>query len=245
MHHIVAIGGGSLADGETWDIDRRIVQLTGTKHPRAVFLPTASDDRESYCLEFEQVYGRKLGCRTDVLRLRATRPSAARIERTIARSDLIYVGGGNTLKMMMTWRRLGVDALLESAGRRGAVLSGSSAGANCWFRYGCSDSRKFTTPEDWTFIRVRGLGLIDAVACPHYHVEHREKPFENIIRAYGGVGIALDNNAALELVGDRCRVIRSDAAAKAYRLYKQRGTIVTEPIHLGERAWSLGDLIKT
>jgi hypothetical protein len=31
--------------------------------------------------------------------------------------------------------------------------------------------------ELWNYVRVRGLGLINAIHCPHYHTEHREQDF--------------------------------------------------------------------
>ena len=84
-----------------------------------------------------------------------------RVARRIRQADLIYVGGGNTLKMMRRWRHLGVDRLLQQARKQGTVLSGVSAGANCWFQYGSSDSMKFYRPRDWKFIRVREGDLVE------------------------------------------------------------------------------------
>ncbi len=118
-------------------------------------------------------------------------------------SDLIYVGGGNTYKMMKIWRRFGLDTVLAEAASRGTVLSGLSAGAICWFRYGRSDSRYFSSAE-WNYIRVSGLGLINAVYCPYYHSQKRESNFSQLITKRGGIGIACDNNAAIEIVGERC-----------------------------------------
>ncbi len=65
------------------------------------------------------------------------------------------------------WRRLGVDKLLKSAYENGAGLSGISAGAICWFDSGHSDSMSFYNPRKWEYIKVRGLGLINGVLCPH------------------------------------------------------------------------------
>lgn len=48
---IVAVGGGIGRPGtrvETLAIDRETVRLTGKKHPRLLFVPTASGDSESY-----------------------------------------------------------------------------------------------------------------------------------------------------------------------------------------------------
>jgi dipeptidase E len=60
-------------------------------------------------------------------------------------ADIIYVGGGNTLKMMTLRRKLGVDKALQQALKKDIILSGLSAGSICWFDYGNSDSRKFTS----------------------------------------------------------------------------------------------------
>ncbi|PJC37072.1 peptidase E, partial [Candidatus Peregrinibacteria bacterium CG_4_9_14_0_2_um_filter_53_11] len=54
----------------------------------------------------------------------------------ILSADLIYVGGGNTLKMMLRWKRFGVTTLLKQAYRKDIVLAGVSAGSICWFEYG-------------------------------------------------------------------------------------------------------------
>ena len=54
--------------------------------------------------------------------------------------DVIYVGGGNTANMLAVWRLHGVDA---DAGRGVAArdrAGGRSAGANCWFEAGSTDS---------------------------------------------------------------------------------------------------------
>ena len=139
---IVVIGGGQLRRLETLPIDRRIVELAGRKRPGALFIPTASGDPEEYIHSFHDVYGRRLRCRTDVLTLTRNRPAPREIAAVIRRADLVYVGGGNTYRMMRIWRRLGVDRLLREAAGRGTVLSGLSAGAICWFRIGHSDSRR-------------------------------------------------------------------------------------------------------
>ncbi len=64
---IVAIGGGELKHGETLPVDRAIVKLAKKKRPRALFIPTASGDALGYWETFQAVYGKKLGCQTDVL----------------------------------------------------------------------------------------------------------------------------------------------------------------------------------
>ena len=57
----------------------------------------------------------------------------------------------------------------------------------------------------WQYIRVKGLGLIDAFCCPHFDSEttgkKRDQDFRDMVQRYGGTGIAIENNCALEVVG--------------------------------------------
>ncbi|MGH9703455.1 MAG: Type 1 glutamine amidotransferase-like domain-containing protein, partial [Candidatus Acidiferrales bacterium] len=166
---IVAIGGGNISTRGTAVIDREIIRFSGKKLPRLLFVPTASSDSEIYCEHIHEYFGKFLKCKTDVLRLIADHPSNGQIRKKILSADIIYVGGGNTLKMMRLWRRLGVDNFLRRAYRKGIVLSGISAGAICWFDSGHSDSMSFYNPRKWEYINVKGLGLVKGIHCPHYN----------------------------------------------------------------------------
>ena len=225
MGKIVAIGGGDITARETLAIDREIVALTGAARPRALFIPTASSDSRDYWHAFDDVYGRELGCETDVLYLLGVNPTAEELEERILGSDLVYVGGGNTLKMMRRWRRLGVDRVLEEAYRRGVVLSGLSAGCICWFSWGHSDSMASYHPADWSYIRVRGMGLLDALACPHFDSATKGVPrrddFEAMMRKHRDVGIGIDDWCAIEVVDGAYRVITSRPGAGAYQLVRR------------------------
>lgn len=237
---IVAIGGGDIRTKGTARIDREIIRLSNKKHPRLLFVPTASSDSGRYWQHVQEYFGKFLRCRTDALFLLTERPSTAQIRRKILGADVIYVGGGNTLQMMCTWRRHGIDDLLRSAYENGTVLSGISAGAICWFDSGHSDSMSFYDPREWDYINVRGMGLIDGIFCPHYNGMTRgiprRKSFRNMIRRTGGVGIAIENNCAIEFLDGRLyRVIRSNSYARAYRLHRRGAAVVAEQIQQEER----------
>ena len=232
MGTIVGIGGGGMEALETLEIEKRVVELTGRADPKALFVPTASYDSVERWEVFRGLYGRRLGCRTDVLYLLNRNPDQGGLEERILSADLIYVGGGNTLKMMRRWRRFGVDDLLREAHGRGIVLAGRSAGLICWFKYGHSDSMAFYHPERWSYVRVKGMGLIDATGCPHYDGDTdgvpREEDFQQMTSKYPEVGIGIDNQCALEVVDDSFRVITSRDGPGAYKIYKQRGGLVTQ-----------------
>jgi dipeptidase E len=247
----VALGGGSVVLGQTLAIDRELLRLTGRRRPSVLLVPTASDDDADYERAFRLVYERRLGAEVGVLRLRRDLPASRAlsgwlptVDRAIRRADLVYVGGGNTLRMMRLWRRLGVDRMLKRACEVGTVLAGISAGAICWYESGHSDSLRFYHPDDWRYVRVRGLGLLPGIFCPHYDGEHRDRDFQAMIRRDGGVGLAADDGCALQFSGPTWRVIASRPGAAVHRVTRLReGGVATERLEPDRRFRPLHDLV--
>lgn len=238
MGNIVAIGGGDLSTLATEPIDRTIIELSGKSSPHALFIPTASSDSVEYWETFDRAYRVAYGCATDVLYLLGPTPDPSEVARKIERADIIYVGGGNTLKMMRRWRRLRVDALLRDAHARGAVLCGVSAGAICWFDSGHSDSMSFYHPDDWDYIAVTGMGLVKGLSCPHYNGETagvpRRQSFHDMVRKKSGIGIAIDNDCALAFVDDGYKVLSAAPDASVYTLFVRNGEFTERRIEAAE-----------
>jgi dipeptidase E len=244
---IVAIGGGEIRTRGTAPIDREIIRLSNRKNPKLLFIPTASSDSQRYWNRVQENFGKFLKCKTDVLFLIKEQPSREQIRRKILSTDIIYVGGGNTLQMMRLWRRFGVDKFLRAAYEKGVVLSGISAGAICWFDSGHSDSMSFYNPKEWNYINVKGLGLIKGIHCPHYNSRTRgvprRKDFRDMIRKTGGIGIAIENNCAIEFIDGRFyKVITSKPHSRAYKIFKAGGEVITEQIRREKRLAPLESL---
>lgn len=231
MGTIVAVGGGDIKKFETLKIDKEIIRLTGKISPKVLFIPTASGDSEDYITNFKALYEKKLKCNISVLTLLRNRPTHNEIKEVILSTDVIYVGGGNTLRMMKLWRKLGLDNLLKKAYDKGIILAGVSAGAICWFTYGHSDSRKYSSGKGADFIKVRGLGLYGYIFCPHYHKEKREKSFAEMMKKNKDfIGLAADNNAALKIVDGKISLLKSERSGKAYEVVVTGRNVTLEPI---------------
>lgn len=217
MGKIVAIGGGELRLGETLVIDKFIVDFSGKNRPKTLFIPTASKDNKGYVEVFNKVYKDELGCDTDVLALLEGEYEDSVIEEKILSADIIYVGGGNTAMMIDVWERNNVVTYLKKAYEKGTVLSGLSAGAICWFKYGHSDSNRFDGNDEWDFIITKGIGLIDAAFCPHYNEAGRNS-FDKMLKTVNLRGIASENNSAVVIEDNKYKIIKSNAEAKVYLL---------------------------
>lgn len=236
MGKIIAIGGGEIGRPgypvETTRIDKEIIRLPGQRHPKLLFVPTASGDAAGYIKAVKKHFGARLGCRVANLLLVKKAPTKTLIQKMILGSDIIYVGGGHTGKMLKIWRRYGVDNILRQAYRRGIVLSGLSAGAICWFRYGLSDWGQFQEKNKvHDYKRLRGLGLINLTVSPHHWREKRRRAaLIKIMKRTPGVGLALDDCAALEIIDDKYRIITSKFFAKVHKVYFGKGKLYYKPL---------------
>jgi dipeptidase E len=146
--------------------------------------------------------------------------------------------------MMKIWKKCEVDKILREAYQKGIVLSGVSAGSICWFRWGNSDSRRFANPNA-DLIKVSGLGLINALHCPHYDFEKDRKPdLKKMMKKTSGVAIAIDNCCAIEVIDDKYRIISSKVSANAYRVYWKANKYRQEKIKKEKEFRSLKELLK-
>ena len=219
MGKIVAIGGGEISEKETLEIDRAIVRLTGKLNPAALFIPTASGEPDGYIASFEQVYGELLGCKTSTLKLIGEESSEIQIREKILSADIIYVGGGDTERMLDIWQSKQVNKYLAEAYQKDIVLSGLSAGSICWFKYGHSDSLSYRTGKQQDFFKIDGLGFVEGIHCPHYTEEARQKDFDAMVSENNEIGIALDDNCAIEINNGQFKILKSNPLAKAFKVF--------------------------
>lgn len=244
---VIAIGGTEigpmLANGKTAPnrlehVHKEVIKKANKTNPRILYIPTAKDDRDDYIAGFTYYCG-QLGCQNiDVLKLLDKSTSWSKAKRKIEAADIIYVNGGNTKRMIAWWKRYGIDELLKAAYKRGVVMTGHSAGAICWFEYGCSDSFYKGRP-----FRVSALGIFPAVLCPHYDSEPvRQQSLKKIMkRLPSKIGIALGEESALEIVDNHYIVLSNTKNATVQRTYWKRGEYI---VAHAPRTGEIGLLLK-
>lgn len=165
--HIIAIGGGGFGrnPGEGF-IEKYILDQTNKEIPNICFIPTATGDNEAYKVNYYSTFS-KLNCNPVHLDFFKRTPN---LEKLISEQDAIFVGGGNTKSMLAVWKDWGLDELLHKAYKVGVVMSGVSAGANCWFERSVVDSWE----EDLKVIDC--MGFVKGSYCPHYDEEPLRRP---------------------------------------------------------------------
>ena len=213
MKAIIPIGGGEISLKSTLKIDEYIVSLIKKETKKVLFIPTASGDMVSYIEKFKAYY-ESLGCEVDTLLLSQTQNDNL-IRSKIFSSDIIYIGGGNTARMMRIFKRNKVNEYLLMAYEKGIILTGLSAGAMAYFTNGYSDSNRSTNPEA-SLSLVKCLNIIPYCFCPHYNEEER-KSFDEFVVSKGFNGLALEDDVALVYIDDEIKgVIKANENNEGY-----------------------------
>jgi peptidase E len=201
---IVACGGAVFAD-EALPLRQFILSLGRQPNPRVCFLPTATGDHPESVARFYRVAS-ELECRPSDLPL--FQRTVDDVEAFLAEQDVIWVAGGNTANALAVWRVHGVDAALRRAWEEGCVMTGASAGMNCWFEASVTDSFSLSRLEGLR----DGLGWLAGSACPHYDAEEMRRPVYRELVATGfpagyaaedGVGLVFEGTELVETVSWR------------------------------------------
>ena len=149
------------------------------------------------------------------------------IDEILSWADIIYVGPGNTEFMLSKWREFSIaEKLRKIYEEDGAVLSGMSAGAICWFTKGYTDSEAFTGKEDWKCEVISpDTGVIDLMFCPHYQNWERHG-FDSEVEKSQMNGLALTDGAMATWDGKELRYYFSLKNAKAITFTRENGALI-------------------
>ena len=217
MGTIVAIGGGNVAAGETIKIDKTLRWLTGKKKPTMLFISTASPNEPRYSQSMIHHFS-AMGFTVSHLNLILDSYADAEIRSMIVDSDIVYIGGGDSIRLYHVFRSMKIDCYLREAYDKGVILAGISAGAMIWFSYGHTDSLSFYT-KDWSYSRFGCLGYIRALFSPHCSGERRADLDRMYKSGESFPGVALEDRTAMVYRDGVCTVIREDEGVNGYVYY--------------------------
>jgi cyanophycinase-like exopeptidase len=188
---LVLLGGGSWDDSET--IHSQAISAILDESPIA-FVPAANPD-PTYGEAFLSYYG-ELGAPpgyvVPVHDQKSARDPAN--YRRLAQAGLIFIGGGDTSRLIEAVEGTPVIEAIAEAFDSGAVIVGVSAGAMLLGKWGLSsDTGKVLPGWGW---------LSDSIIVPHYTTE-RSLQVRNALQRYPEtVALSIPDNVALALGPD-------------------------------------------
>ncbi len=226
MKKCVLIGGGDTGRGETTyttkEIDEEIVKMTEKENPNFLFIGLASSHADSYYDTMKKIY-KDLGCTTVYLKKSNLVNNPDIVKQKINDADIIYICGGDTVKLLDHVKEYKIEDLLLEAYNKGTVLAGMSAGAILLSTKGFSDSLIVRNESDKHEF-IKGLNFVNINFCPHYHSNPiKTKELEEYLSKNNDEVYSLENNTALKIIDDKISIIKSDKKSKVYLVsYKDK-----------------------
>jgi len=206
---VIAIGGNGFTSATSPGLDDLVLGAIPGGVRRIGYVGSAAGDDPVRIGHFHALVAPRVAL-ASVFDRRAT---AAQAARWAAGLDAIYVGGGDTARLLSEWRAAGIGDVFASAGRDGVVLAGVSAGAACWFE------RALVRNAAGLLEPIACLGLLPGSACAHYDAEpERRARFTAAIAAGalpGGIGIE-DGVAVAFARGAPPRAFSAEPGRRAY-----------------------------
>jgi dipeptidase E len=223
---ILAMGGGGFTSrpGDP-ALDELVLELSGRREPRVLFLPTASGDPTEQIASFHATYGTRAALAT-VLSLFRRHGDPRPLREIVLAHDVVYVGGGSMRNLMAIWAAHGLDLVLREAWESGIVLAGLSAGAMCWFEGGVTKS--FGPPGV-----TAGLGFLPGSLTVHADGEPERLPLylEAVRSGELPGGWAADDGVGLVFHGtELARVVSARPGTAAVRVDAVGGELVRSRI---------------
>jgi len=201
LEKVFLAGGGNEVDSKA--IDDRFVQVINEKCLNGIgYIPLAqnSEKHQSGFDWFRTTFSGRVG-KIEMLD----------VVSRITVGDLhnigsVYIGGGDTIRLMTRLREQGFDAVLSQFIREGGLVYGGSAGAIILGK------SLLTAPEssNYNIDDFSGLNLLSgySIAC-HYSQEYRDRYVEIAKRINGSIiaiseksGVLFDGNE-FEIIGDK------------------------------------------
>lgn len=188
------IGFGGCGADDRW-FDRRIVRYlirsSGRPHPRVGVISAAKGGPDGGTEILAASY-RRAGATVTLLNIQDLREDVQRdsdsgrssVSGLATALDIIHVEGGNLELLLERFRRSGLTTTLHRAWQAGVLLTGTSAGAACWFEHAIGASMFHGLEQDDEVFRLlEGIGFLPGVLCVHGDRQpERRRSFQAALR---------------------------------------------------------------
>lgn len=163
---LVFYSGGS--DDENTLLDKKMIELSGKKNPQITFIPSSSYFIESDFMEFAEQFQKYRV--NNLINFPVDVEYSEILKNEVLKSDIIFLGGGNTFYFLKHLRKSGMLKELKAFVKRGGVLAGLSAGAIMMTQ----NIETASFPEfdkddnDENLKNLKALNLVNFDFFPHY-----------------------------------------------------------------------------
>lgn len=183
-------------------LDKHLIKLSGKSNPTITFIPSSSYFIESEFMEFATQFqkyrvNKLINFPVDV-------EFSDVLKEEVLKSDIIYLGGGNTFYFLKHLRRSGFLKELKEFVKKGGILAGLSAGAILM----SSNINMAAIPDfdrddnDENIKNLSALNLVKFDFFPHYK---NSKRYDTALKEH-----SLSHSTRIYASADGCGIIVDD-----------------------------------
>lgn len=228
----IVCGSGDLSKHFTEDntkpilgpIARYIISLTCKNRPKFCFVGTASGDSPVWINKFHEACGNANVEPSDLQLFKS--PNHENIREFLLSQDIIWVEGGSVDNLLAVWEVHGVYDIMREAYEKGIILSGYSAGSECWSAGGTTrDLGKIPRPF------VNKNSILPFSSGVHNDIEPERQPlFHKLIEDDKiPAGYATEEGVSIHFINNELHKVISDTPSKAaYYVRKGEGSKIIE-----------------
>lgn len=194
---------------------KRFVRLAGGRDARVVVIPTASSMAQEAFEVYQSVFGRQHVSDISLVnpqdRQEASDPG---LIEAIDNATGVFVTGGNQLKLGQLIVGTPVHDAITRAYHRGAVISGTSAGASVLSQFMISMGEEGVVPRQRVSQVSAGMGLLPGVILDqHFGQRTRYARLLSLIAASPSLlGVGIDEDTAAEITNERSMTVVGSGA---------------------------------
>jgi cyanophycinase len=185
---------------------KRFVALAGGRQSRIVVIPSASSLAEEAVEVYQGVFARLHA--TDVTAVdphSRAESSDPDLVAAVDRATGVFVTGGNQLKLGQLIVGTPLHQAIRRAYERGAVVSGTSAGASVLSQFMISLGDEGVTPRQRAGQLTAGFGLLPGVILDQHFAQRTR--YARLLSLVAGspslLGVGVDEDTAAEIVDER------------------------------------------
>ena len=229
--------GGKDDDLKSNYLENVLVTLTKKINPTILYFSTASLDKDSSINHFIHTFDNIL-VNIKVVTLWKRDYSFNELDALFDLADIIYFGGGNTLKLKEKLIQNKIVDLLIKYSNSNKIYAGISAGAIIYTLEGMGDSYSYLNGLDVVnYKMVKGLSLLDIKFCPHY--QKKDLYIFNDETKDTRLSLALEDDTAVLISNNQIKEVYK--ANHKHSVYKFEHGVMS-PLYESFKIHSLGPL---
>lgn len=198
-------GGGNEKD--SYPLDKEFIQSIAGKRKSILYIPIAMDaDSIKYEACYDWIINSLVTLSDEFIDTTMWTNLNDKTEEDLDKFDAIYIGGGNTFKLLQHVRESNFSTIIRKFINKRGIVYGGSAGAIIMGK----DINTVSEENDKNYKYSEGLSMIGDYSIICHYKENYDEKIEKYIEIYNNPVIALSERSGIKIVGNSLKVVGYD-----------------------------------